>query len=123
MAYEGFKDFSRRAGAEKVLWDKAFNIAKNPKYYGYECRLASFIYKFFDKKSSDSGVKNKIIPNQELGEELHKSIIKKFEKRKIYSSFKDNSSIQLGGNETFQSIRTFWLKIIHENSKRFLKLY
>ena len=45
---------------------------------------------FFNKKSSGSGVNNNIIPNQELTEELHKPIIRKFKKEKLYSSFKDN---------------------------------
>ena len=35
----------------KILCDKAFNIFKNPKYDGYQCRLASMVYNFFDKKS------------------------------------------------------------------------
>ena len=78
MAYEDFKDLSRRTAADKVLCDKAFNIAKNQKYDGYQCRLASLFYKFFDKKSSGCGVKSKIMPNQELAEELQKPIIRKF---------------------------------------------
>ena len=48
------------------------------------------LYKVFDKKKSGSIVKNKNMSNQELIEELHKSIIRKFEKRKINSSFIDN---------------------------------
>ena len=48
------------------------------------------VYKFFNKKSSGSGVKNDIILNQELTEELHKPIIRKIKKQKLYSSFKDN---------------------------------
>ena len=47
------------------------------------------VYKSFDKKSSGSGVKSIIMPNQELAEELHKPIIRKFEKQKVYSSCKD----------------------------------
>ena len=47
-----FKDLPGRTGFEKVLRDKAFNIAKNPKYNGYQCGLASIVYKFFDKKSA-----------------------------------------------------------------------
>ena len=47
-------------------------------------------YTFFDKKSSASAVKSAIISNQQLAEELHKPIIKKVEKRKVYSSFQDN---------------------------------
>ena len=48
------------------------------------------VYKFFDKNSSESGVKREITPKQELAKELHKTVIRKFEKRKGYSSFKDN---------------------------------
>ena len=51
MAYGDFKDLNRRAVADKVLRDKAFNIAKNPKYDGYQGGLASMIYKLFDKKN------------------------------------------------------------------------
>ena len=50
MAYGDFKDLARRTASDKVLRDKAFNIAKNPKYDGYERGLASTVYKFFDKK-------------------------------------------------------------------------
>ena len=46
------------------------------------------VYKFFDKKSSGSGIVNE--PNYQLANELHKPIIRKFKKRKVYSSFKDN---------------------------------
>ena len=56
MAYEDFKDLARRTASDKVLRDKAFNIAKNPKYDGYQRGLASIVYKFFDKKSKGSGV-------------------------------------------------------------------
>ena len=48
------------------------------------------VYKFFDKKSKGSGIKNDITENQQLANELHKPIIRKFKKRKVYSSFKDN---------------------------------
>ena len=48
------------------------------------------VYKFFDKKSKEAGIKNEIKENQQLSNELHKSNIRKFEKRKVYSSFKDN---------------------------------
>ena len=56
MAYEDFKDLKRRTASDKVLRDKAFNIAKNPKYDGYQRGLASVVYKFFYKKSKGSGV-------------------------------------------------------------------
>ena len=51
-------------------------------------RLASMVYKFFDKKSKGSGIINE--PNYQLANELHKPIIRKFKKRKVYSSFRDN---------------------------------
>ena len=38
------------------MHDKAFNIAKNPKYDGYQRGIASMVYKFFDKKFSSSGI-------------------------------------------------------------------
>ena len=56
MAYGDFKDLARRTASDKVLRDKAFNIAKNPKYDGYQRGLASIAYKFLDKKSKGSGV-------------------------------------------------------------------
>ena len=46
------------------------------------------VYKFFDKKSKGSGITNEF--NYQLANELHKPVIKKFKKRKVYSSFKDN---------------------------------
>ena len=52
MAYGDFKDLKRRTFSDKVLRDKAYNIAKCPKYDGYQRGLASMYYKFFDKKSA-----------------------------------------------------------------------
>ena len=60
LAYGDFKDLTRRTASDKILRDKAFNIAKNPKYDGYQRRLVSMIYKYFDKKTSDSGIILKI---------------------------------------------------------------
>ena len=57
MAYGDFKDLARKRASDKFLRDKAFNIAKNPKYYGYQRGLASVVYKFFDKNSK-GGVVN-----------------------------------------------------------------
>ena len=91
MVYGDFKDLKRRTASDKILRDKAFNIAKNPKYDGYQRGLASLVYKFFDKKSTDSGIANKKIKhNLQSAKELHKPIIRKFEKRKVYSGFRDN---------------------------------
>ena len=77
----------KRSQSDNVLRDKAFNIATYPKYDGYQRGLASMVYKFFDKKSSGSGITNE--SNYQLANELHNPIIKKFKKRKVYSLFKD----------------------------------
>ena len=53
IAYGYFKDLKRRTFSDKVLRDKAFNIAKNLKYDGYQRGLAYMVYKFFYKKSKD----------------------------------------------------------------------
>ena len=85
MAYEKFKDFSRRIASDKVLRDKVFYNAKNSNYDGYQKRLASMAYKSFDKESSGANiVGGTIMEKQQLAEELQKQIIKKFEKRKVH---------------------------------------
>ena len=75
MVYGDFKDLERRTASGKVLRDKAFNIAKNPKYDGYQGGLSSMVYDFFDKKSNSSGVNMPLQSNEQLAEELHKLII------------------------------------------------
>ena len=75
MAYKDFKDLPRRTAAHKVLRDKAFNVAKNPEYDEYYRGLPSMVYRFFDKKKNSGGaVKNDIMSNQELAEELNKPV-------------------------------------------------
>ena len=83
MAYGDFKNLARRTASNKVLRNKAFNIAKNLKYDGYQRGLASMGYKFSDKKTSGSGVNNEIKQKQQLAEELHKPSIKKFYKEEF----------------------------------------
>ena len=78
MAYGDFKDLKRRTFSDKVLRNKAFNIAKNHKYDGYQRGLASMVYKVFDKKSRGSGVNVPLEFNEQLAKELHKPIIRKF---------------------------------------------
>ena len=68
MAYGDFKDLTKRTAPDKILRDKAFNIATNLKYYGYQRGLASMVYKFFDEGTSGSSIKNKIVSNKELAE-------------------------------------------------------
>ena len=94
MAYGDFKDLAKITAADNVLRDKAFKIASDQKYDGYQRGLALMVCKFFDKKSQGSGrplssalqiADNK--ENIQLADEL---IIRKFKKSKVYTSFTDN---------------------------------
>ena len=69
MAEGDFKALNKRTADDKVLPDKAFNIAKDRKYDGYQRGLVSMVYKLFDKKTSAGTV------NNELAEELHKKLL------------------------------------------------
>ena len=94
-AYADHKDLINRTEADKVLRDKVYSIASNPEYDGYQRGLTSMVYKFFDKKStaepsSLERMRSGIASSSILADELHKPVIKKFEKRKVYSQFKDN---------------------------------
>ena len=96
-AYADHKDLINRTEADKVLRDKVYDIASNPEYDGYQRGLASMVYKFFDKKSMGSGIKKDTAEPSSLEgssliltDELHRPVIKKFNKRKVYSQFKDN---------------------------------
>ena len=102
-AYTDHKDLINRTEADKVLRDKAYDIASNPEYDGYQIGFASMAYKFFDEKSmaepnslerTGSGfkkLKNTAEPSalarssSILADERHKPIIRKFNKRKVYS--------------------------------------
>ena len=78
MADGKSKDLARRTKSDKVLRDKAFEIAGNPKYDGYQRGLSSIVYKFFDKKSSGRAIKTE--PNYQLPNELHRKIIRKLKR-------------------------------------------
>ena len=82
------KDLAKRTQSDKVFRDKAFKIATDPKCDGYQRGLASMVYKFLDEKSGGSGFNAE--PNYQLANELHKQITRKFKRRKVYSSFRDN---------------------------------
>ena len=94
LAYGKSNDLTKRTQSDKVLKDKVFKVANNPNYDGYQRGLASMVHNFFDKKSASLdeskgiGIINE--PNYQLANELQKPIIRKFKKRNVYSSFKDN---------------------------------
>ena len=69
MACGDFKDLAIISASDKVLREKAFNIAKNPKYDGYQRCLTSLVYKFFQQKFAKSGnVNNETKPNGQLAQ-------------------------------------------------------
>ena len=78
IAYGDFKDLAKRTASDKILNDKAFSIAKKPKYHGYQKGLSSMVYNFFDKKSKDSSVNNEIKQNEQFAIDFNKPIIRKF---------------------------------------------
>ena len=111
MAYGYFKDLIRTIASDKILRDKAFNVAKNPKYDGYQPGFFWWSIDVLIKKTSGRGIKNENIWNQrpldfacvanisdrkisnrtpELAEELHKTTVAKFKKRKVHSGFTGN---------------------------------
>ena len=90
-AYSDSKDVAKRTISDKVLKDRAYEIARN--HDEYQRALASMVYKFFDKKTGSGAIttsKLGISVNEQLAEELHKLVIKKFKRRKVYARFKDN---------------------------------
>ena len=106
-AYAKYKDVENRLISDQKLRNSAYDIASNPKYDGYQRGLASLVYKFFDSKvgpldkkamSGKGNAKHTAKPsslkrtgnNKILAEELNKPVIKKFNKRKVYSQFRDN---------------------------------
>ena len=92
-AYTDHKDLINRTEADKVLTDKEYDIASNPEYDGYQRGLVSMVYKFFDKKSTTrpsslERTGSGIVSSSLLADELHKPIINKFHKRKVYYNLK-----------------------------------
>ena len=102
-AYAKYEDVDNRLISDQKLRNSAYDIATNPKYDTYQRGLASMVYKLFESKvapldkktmSGKANAKHSSLErtgnNKILAEELHKSVIKKFNKRKVYSQFRDN---------------------------------
>ena len=149
MASGRSKDLDRTTAADKLFGNKVFNIAKNSKYDGYQRGTALMTYKLFDKKYSDtntlgglvarahsktlamqnkSTIKSEIMSNQQLAEDLHKLIFRKFEKCKVYSYFKHNIwGINLADMELISKFsKVFWFLLyatdIHNKYEWFIHL-
>ena len=73
-----------RTVSDENLNDVAYEIARNLKYDGYQRTSASMIYKFFDKKIGPG-----VSANEKIAEKLHKPVIQKFKKGKVYARFKE----------------------------------
>ena len=82
MAYGKSKDLIKRTQSDKVLKDKAFKIASDPNYDGYQRGLASMVYKFFDKKSSGSVIANE--PNYRLANSFINRLFEVSEKKSLF---------------------------------------
>ena len=79
-AYSDSKDLTKRTISDKILKDRVYKITRNRKYNGYQRALASMVHKIFDKKT-------RLV--ESLNEELHKPVIKKFKRRKVYARFNE----------------------------------
>ena len=98
MTYGDFKQLTRITVSDKLLHDKASNIAKNSKYNGYQKYFAPLFYTSFHIKASatcankfsGSGIKKENISNKELAEKLHNQITGKFRKKIVQSFFIEN---------------------------------
>ena len=77
--YFDSKDLAKRTISDKILKDRAYEITRNRNYDGYQRALACMVYKFFGKKT-ESGIS----VNEQLAQELHKPVIKKFKIRNCF---------------------------------------
>ena len=84
-AYSDSKYLAKITISDKILKIRAYKVARNRKYDGYQKALSSIIYRFFDKETG-----SRVNLNEILAEESHKSVIYKFKRRKVYPRFKDN---------------------------------
>ena len=86
MSYGKYKDLAKRTELDKVLRDKAFKIASNSKYDGYQKGLVSMVFRIFDKISTDSGVRP--MSSQQLADELHNQLLENFNKEEFIPRLK-----------------------------------
>ena len=87
--YPDSKDLTKRTVPDKVLKVRAYKTAQNPKYEKYQRGQASTVYNLY-AKTTGSGTINEPNVNEVLPQELHKPVIKKLKRRKVYARFKDN---------------------------------
>ena len=95
MAYSKFKDLAKRTQSDKVLRDKAFEVGSNPKYDGYQRRLASMVYKFFDKKPTGSSKKMKLNKFSNLQMNFINQLLENRKKEKFFLRLKTIFGVQI----------------------------
>ena len=83
--YSDSKDLAKRIISDNILKNRDYQIVRTRGYDKYQRALASMFYNFFDKKTGSG-----ISVNEQLAKELHKPVIKKSKRRKVYVIFKDN---------------------------------
>ena len=86
MAYGDFEDLARRTASDEDLRYKAFNVAKNLRHDGYQRGLSSMVYKFFDKKSTGSGIANE--PNYQQQMNFINQLLENLKKEKLFLDLK-----------------------------------
>ena len=86
-AYANHKDLINRSEADNVLRDKAYDIASNPEYDGYQRGLVSMVYKFFDKKSIESEIKKDMTKSSSsiLANDFINLLLKKLIRKSIFA--------------------------------------
>ena len=104
-AYSDSKDLGKITISDKILKDRAYEIARNRKYDGYQRALASMVYNIFYKKPGLP-----VSVNEQLAEELHKPVMEKFKRGKVYVEFKGNTwetdSAEMGPlSSKYQNVR------------------
>ena len=92
-AYSDSKDITKRTVSDKIVKDTADGIGRNHKFDGYQRALVSMVYKFFYKKTGSGAIgtsKVGVTVNEKLAQKLHKPVIEKFRRAKVYARFKDS---------------------------------
>ena len=75
---------TKRAISDRILKDRGYETARNRNYDGYQRALASMVYNSVEDKTG-----SRVSANEQLAEKLHKQLIKKFKRKKIYARFKE----------------------------------
>ena len=121
-AYSYSTDLAKRTVSDKILIDRAYEIAINCKYDGYQRGLASMVYKFFDKKTGSGANVKEVLP-----QELHKPVIIKFKRRKVYPRFKDNiwaaALHEMGLDKKVKTVLNGFIGIVNQSKQKPYKLW